>query len=129
MELLGHSGRIHHGIRDAIIHRIEAGGLLHPDHGELKGGRFPGEHQHSGTGGVADEIDYDVDAGLPQRLCKRLVRQGGGVNPLVAISTQARRDIVTPSVGEHPKDLELGVIVVLKHRLHKVRDRVRPKIG
>ncbi len=117
MQRVARAGRVAHGVRHAVIDRIEPRGVEVVEPGDLHRRRLASEHGEPVVPGVAGDVDQDVDAIVADPLRDRHV-----ANAL----HHARRHGAEPiqrggrlRVVEIRKDVEFRAIVAAQHGFHE----------
>ena len=116
-------------VRQSVVHRRHARGVLITQIGHLHGGRFSSEHRQPILANVPRQIDQNVDSILTHQVGQLSMRESGRLAPAIGPGLKPRGCFVRAVQIGVAKHLELFSIVGRQQRLAEKRHGMMAKVG
>jgi hypothetical protein len=120
--------RIGDRIRDAEIHRREAGGIRIAEHRELERCRTAGKRQHPVSGGVPTKVDEDIDLVLHHHPCDLFIRKSHDRPPGIGQIFELFGGLVGAGHIGIARDVEMPPVVSAEEGFDKPGDRMSAEV-
>src|SRR5207249_814315 len=115
-------------VRDEVIHGVQPGSVEVAEPRGLHGRGFAREYAEAVAGGVAGEVDQDIDGVACDHPLQPAVVESGGASPNGGAGAHARGPLIGRA-GRVAEDFYLLWVVGLQYGREEISDRVRPQIA